>query len=164
MSKNREKIRFTVHAALIAAMYAAVSLAFAPTSFGPVQLRVSEALCVLPYFTPAAIPGLAIGCLIANLLGNAVILDIVFGPIATLIGAFGTYLLRKKKWIAPLPPILANALIIPFVLSYGYGMQQAIPFMMLTVGIGEIISIYVLGMIFYFALQKRAKAIFGQIE
>ena len=154
------------YAAIIAAMY--VVLTYVAKLFGldsgMIQVRFSEMLCILPMFTSAAVPGLAIGCLLANILGGAVILDVVFGPVATLIGAFGTYLLRKRKWIAPLPPVLANALIVPFVLAYGYGMSEAIPFMMLTVGIGEIISIYVLGMAFYFALEKRAKGIFGQIE
>lgn len=154
------------YAAIIAAMY--VVLTYVAKLFGldsgMIQVRFSEMLCILPMFTSAAVPGLAIGCLIANILGGAVILDVVFGPVATLIGAFGTYLLRKRKWIAPLPPVLANALIVPFVLAYGYGMSEAIPFMMLTVGIGEIISIYALGMVFYFALEKRAKGIFGQIE
>ena len=160
---QKKKTLWICYAAIIASMY--VLLTYLAKLFGldsgMIQVRFSEMLCILPMFTSAAIPGLAIGCLLANLLGNAVILDIIFGPIATLIGALGTYWLRKRKWIAPLPPILANSLIIPFVLSYGYGMTQAIPFMMLTVGIGEIISIYVLGMLFYFALQKRAKAIFG---
>ena len=154
------------YAAIIAAMY--VVLTYVAKLFGldsgMIQVRFSEMLCILPMFTSAAVPGLAIGCLLANILGGAVILDVVFGPVATLIGAFGTYLLRKRKWIAPLPPVLANALIVPFVLAYGYGMSEAIPFMMLTVGIGEIISIYVIGMVFYFALEKRAKGIFGQIE
>ena len=164
--KQKKKTLWMCYAAIIAAMY--VVLTYVAKLFGldsgMIQVRFSEMLCILPMFTSAAIPGLAIGCLLANVLGGAVILDVVFGPVATLIGAVGTYLLRKKRWLAPLPPVLANALIVPFVLAYGYGMTEAIPFMMLTVGIGEIISIYVLGMAFYFALQKRAKGIFGQIE
>ena len=164
--KQKKKTLWMCYAAIIAAMY--VVLTYVAKLFGldsgMIQVRFSEMLCILPMFTSAAVPGLAIGCLLANILGGAVILDVVFGPVATLIGAFGTYLLRKRKWIAPLPPVLANALIVPFVLAYGYGMSEAIPFMMLTVGIGEIISIYVIGMVFYFALEKRAKGIFGQIE
>jgi uncharacterized membrane protein len=88
-----------------------------------------------------------VGCFLANLLTGAAWLDILVGPIATLIGAVGTYLLRKKKYLAPLPPILANVILIPLVLTYGYGMEQALPLMMLTVGIGEVISIYGLGML-----------------
>ena len=160
--KNRAKTIFLCQGAIIAAIY--VVLTYITHMFGldsgVIQIRVSEMLCVLPMFTTAAIPGLYLGCLLANLLTGAVWLDVIFGPIATLIGALGTYALRRWKWVAPLPPIAANTLIIPFVLSYGYGMEQAIPFMMLTVGIGEILSIYLLGMIFYFSIRKRAKSIF----
>jgi uncharacterized membrane protein len=117
-------------------------------------------LCILPVFTPAAIPGLYLGCLLANVLTGAVWLDILIGPIATLIGALGTYALRKVKWLAPIPAVLSNALIVPFVLAYGYEMSEAIPIMMLTVGVGEVISAGVLGMILYFALHKSAKKIF----
>ena len=160
--KNRAKTIFLCQGAIIAAIY--VVLTYITHMFGldsgVIQIRVSEMLCVLPMFTTAAIPGLYIGCLLANLLTGAVWLDVIFGPIATLIGALGTYALRRWKWVAPLPPIAANTLMIPFVLSYGYGMEQAIPFMMLTVGIGEILSIYLLGMIFYFSIRKRAKSIF----
>ena len=160
--KNRAKTIFLCQGAIIAAIY--VVLTYITHMFGldsgVIQIRVSEMLCVLPMFTTAAIPGLYLGCLLANLLTGAVWLDVIAGPVATLIGAIGTYALRRWKWVAPLPPIAANTLIIPFVLSYGYGMEQAIPFMMLTVCIGEILSIYLLGMIFYFAIRKRAKNIF----
>jgi uncharacterized membrane protein len=160
--KNRAKTIFLCQGAIIAAIY--VVLTYITHMFGldsgVIQIRVSEMLCVLPMFTTAAIPGLYLGCLLANLLTGAVWLDVIAGPVATLIGAIGTYALRRWKWVAPLPPIAANTLIIPFVLSYSYGMEQAIPFMMLTVGIGEILSIYLLGMIFYFAIRKRAKNIF----
>ena len=166
MKKQQKRTLWICYAAIIAAMY--VVLTYLAKLFGldsgMIQVRFSEMLCILPIFTSAAIPGVTIGCLLANLLGGAVALDIILGPVATLIGALGTYLLRKKRWLAPLPPILANTLIIPFVLAYGYGMTQAIPFMMLTVGAGEVISIYVLGMAFFFALEKRARSIFGQIE
>ena len=84
----------------------------------------------------------------------------LIGPVATLIGALGTYALRKYKWIAPIPPILSNTILIPFVLAYGYEMEQSVPFMMLTVGIGEVISVYILGMMAYFALKKHASKIF----
>ena len=139
--KNRKRNLFICYAAIIAALYVVLTY-FAHLlglDAGVIQVRLSEALCILPMFTPAAIPGLYIGCLLANLLTGAVWLDILVGPIATLIGAVGTYLLRRYKWIAPLPPVLSNAVIVPFVLAYGYGVEQAIPFMMLTVGIGEII-------------------------
>lgn len=156
-TKNHEKTLFVCRAAVIAALYVAltyVSRAFGLDS-GMIQLRVSEALCVLPIFTPAAIPGLYLGCLSANLLTGAHWLDILVGPVATLIGALGTYALKKLPYLAPAPAVLSNALIIPFVLAYGYGMGEAIPFMMVTVGIGELLSVYLFGMVLYFALRKR---------
>ncbi len=113
--------------------------------------------------TSKAIPGLFIGCLIGNILGGAILPDIIFGSIATLIGAFFTWKLREKSpYLAPVPPIIANILIVPFVLRYGYGVALPIPFMMCTVGIGEIISCAVLGMVLYFALKKYAKTLFAQ--
>ena len=116
-------------------VYVVLTLVFAPLSFGEVQIRFSEALTVLPFFTPAAIPGLFVGCIIANLLGGAIPVDIIFGSIATLIGAFFTYKLRNTgKWTAPIPPIVSNIVIVPLVLRYGYGINLPIPFMMLTVG------------------------------
>ena len=161
--KNRKRTLFICYAAIIAALYVVLTY-FAHLlglDSGVIQVRLSEALCILPMLTSAAIPGLYIGCLLANVLTGAVWLDILVGPVATLVGAVGTYLLRKYKWIAPLPPVLSNAVIVPFVLAYGYGVEQAIPFMMLTVGIGEIISIYLLGMLLYTALYKRAGRMFN---
>ena len=142
--KNK-RVLFMAQAAMIAAIYVVLTIVFAPFSFGEVQVRIAEALTILPVFTPAAIPGLFIGCLIGNILGGALLPDIIFGSLATLIGALFTYLLRKRsKFLAPLPPILANIVVVPFVLRYAYGVLLPIPFMMLTVGIGEIISCGVL--------------------
>lgn len=149
-------------AALIASLYVVLTLiasAFGLSSYA-IQVRFSEALCILPIFTTAAIPGLAIGCLISNLICAALWQDILFGTLATLIGALGTYALRKYKWIAPLPPILANMLIIPFVLAYCYGFEGGVLYFMLTVGIGEIISVYLLGMILRRALEKHQSVLF----
>ena len=160
--KNRGTL-FMVQAAAIAAVYVVLTTVFAAFSFGEVQVRISEALTILPVFTPAAIPGLFVGCLISNFLGGAILLDVIFGSIATLIGAVFTWKLRNSsKWLAPLPPIVANAIIVPFTLYYGYGVNLPIPFMMLTVGIGEVISCGVLGMILYGALNKYRYAIFGK--
>ena len=148
-------------AAMIAAIYVVITLVFAPFSYGEVQVRLSEALTILPAFTPAAIPGLFIGCLISNILGGCIIPDIVLGSLATLIGAIFTYSLRNKsKYLAPVPPILANALIVPFILRFGYMVPLPIPFMMVTVGIGEVISCGLLGMILYAALNKYRATIF----
>ena len=161
-SKSFERTVYLCRAALIAAAYVVLTLLMRVLGLDSyvIQLRLSEMLCILPIFTSAAIPGLTIGCFLANLLSRAVILDVIVGPVATLIGAVGTYLLKKYKWLAPLPPVLSNTVIIPFVLSYGYGMTEAIPFMMMTVGIGEVLSIYGAGMVFYFAIHKHSKRLF----
>lgn len=157
-----KKILFICHAAMIAALYVVLTLVASSIDLasGNIQLRFSEALTILPFFTPAAIPGLTIGCLISNLIAGCVPLDILFGTFATLLGALGSYALRHYKWLVPLPPILSNSLIVPWVLRLGYGMPLSIPFMMLTVGIGEILSCYVLGMILLLALEKSGSAFF----
>lgn len=155
------KVLFMAQAAMIAAIYVVLTLVFAPFSYGEVQVRISEALTILPVFTPAAIPGLFIGCIISNILGGCILPDIVFGSLATLLGAFFTWKLQNQnKFLAPLPPIISNVLIVPFVLRYGYQVVLPIPLLMLTVGIGEIISCMVLGMIVYTALNKYRRTIF----
>ncbi len=160
--KNKSTL-FLAQGAMIAAVYVVLTLVFAPISYGEVQVRVSEALTVLPFFTSAAVPGLFVGCLIANILGGAILPDIIFGSIATLLGAAGTYLLRKRtRFLAPAPPIVANTVIVPFVLYYGYGVNLPIPFMMLTVGAGEVISCGVLGLIVQTVLMKYRKVLFGK--
>lgn len=159
---NRKNTNFLVHGALIAAVYVALTMMFAPVCFGPIQFRISEALCILPYFTPAAIPGLFLGCLISNLLGTAVMMDVVFGSIATLIGAIGSYALRRHKYLVCVPPILANTIIIPWVLRFAYGVPDLIPFMMLTVGIGEILAIGILGNGLLTLLERYESIIFRQ--
>lgn len=158
-----KKVLFLVQGAAIAAIYVVLTIVFAAISFGEVQVRISEALTILPYFTPAAVPGLFVGCIIANLLGGAIPVDILCGSLATLLGAVFTYLLRKNtRWLAPLPPIISNTVIVPFVLYYGYGINLPIPFMMLTVGIGEVISCGVLGMIVLTALDRYRHVIFKE--
>ena len=162
--KNKSTL-FLAQGAMIAAVYVVLTLVFAPISYGEVQVRVSEALTVLPFFTPAAVPGLFAGCLIANILGGAILPDIIFGSLATLLGAVGTYLLRKKtRFLAPIPPTVANTVIVPFVLYYGYGVNLPIPFMMLTVGLGEVISCGVLGLIAQTVMMKYRKVLFGQTQ
>lgn len=158
---KNQKVLFLTHAAMIAAIYVVLTMIFQPFSFSEIQVRIAEALTILPFFTPAAIPGLFVGCLIGNILGGCVLPDIIFGSLATLIGALFTYLLRKQnKFLAPIPPIISNIFIIPFVLRYAYGFNLPIPFMMLTVGIGEIISCGVLGMILLSTLEKYQYKIF----
>lgn len=161
-SKTYTRTLFLCRAALIASLYIVLTLLSSALglSSGVIQVRFSEMLCILPVFTPAAIPGLAIGCLCSNLITAAIWQDIVFGTLATLIGAFGTYALRRFKWLAPLPPVLANTIIIPFVLAYGYKFEGGLPYFMLTVAIGEIISVYLLGLILYAALEKKKNILF----
>ncbi|MBO4235181.1 MAG: QueT transporter family protein [Firmicutes bacterium] len=184
-----DKALYITQAGIIAAIYVVLTVVFAPFAFKEVQVRSAEALTILPFFFPAAVPGVFIGCIIGNILGGAVLPDIVFGSLATLIGALGTYYVgivyRKRKEyrtgnslgftgngkyatspfeqgsrsnsggnplikyliIAAIPPIIANAIIVPFVLRYAYGVPMAIPLMMLTVGAGEIISCGILGVL-----------------
>ena len=150
-----KKVLLMVQAAMIAAIY--VVLTFVANAFGlanyAVQVRFSEALTILPFFTPAAIPGLFIGCLLSNILTGCALPDIIFGSLATLTGAFFTYKLRRYKWLAPVPPIIANMIVIPPVLLYAYGIRP-LWFSVITVTAGEIISCGVLGMLLLLALEK----------
>ena len=155
------KVTFITQAAAIAAIYVVLTLVFAPISYGEVQVRIAEALTILPFFMPAAIPGLFIGCLIANTIGGSIILDVIFGSIATLLGAIGTWLLRKNRWLAPLPPIISNTIIVPLVLRFGYGVLLPLPLLMIFIAIGEIISCYVLGELLLSVLKPYAGRIFG---
>lgn len=159
--KNK-KVSYLTQAAMIAAIYVVLTVVFAPISFGEIQVRIAEMLTILPIFTPAAIPGLFIGCLIGNIMGGAILPDIICGSIATLIGAAGTYMLREHhKIVAVLPPIFVNTLIVPFVLRYAYSIVLPIPFLALTVGIGEIISCGILGIVLATVLKKYSGKIFA---
>ena len=168
--RNRNVTMIT-QGAIIAALY--VVLTMLANAMGlanyALQVRFSEALCVLPFFTVAAIPGLTVGCLISNMLTGAMVWDVLFGSLATLLGAIGTYLLRKYKVLMLFPPIIANAVIVPFVLRYGYGItwmmndvEWSIPYFALTVGIGEIISVCGLGGVLFKALLPYKNIIFKE--
>ena len=161
---RNKKVLLITQAAMIAAIYVVLTCFISAFNLasGAIQVRISEALTILPVFTPAAIPGLFLGCLISNLVTGCMPLDVVFGSLATLIGACGTYALRKKKWLAPIPPIVANMVIVPLVLRYVHMLEGSIPFFMLTVGIGEVISCYVLGSILLNVLNKYKTYIFRQ--
>ena len=160
--RTNKKTVFICQSALIASLYVALTFvsALLGLSSSAVQVRLSEVLCILAVFTPSAIPGLAIGCLLANLITGCVVWDVVFGAVATLIGAVGTYLLKKRPILALLPPILSNTVIIPFVLKYAYGLSEGIIYMFITVGIGEIISVGILGFILYKSLIPYKNRIF----
>ena len=167
--KKHSNIMSLVTAAMIAALY--VVLSFASNAFGlasgAVQVRISEALTVLPYFTSSAIPGLAIGCLLFNLLSGAMLFDVIFGTVATLLGAVGSYIIGKAakrlpwmKFLVPLPPILANTFLIPWVLKTAYGFKDAYWYLVTTVGIGELLSCGVLGLILMITLLPMRKHVF----
>ena len=147
--------QYLTHAAAIAAIYTVLTVIAAGFGLanGAVQVRFSEALTVLPFFTPAAVPGLAVGCLISNIVTGCALPDIIFGTLATLLGALGSHALRRNRFLVSLPPILANTSIIPFVLSYAYHIPGGIPYFMLTVGAGEVISCLLFGQILLTALS-----------
>ena len=163
VSKMKQtKTQHLTRAAIIAALY--VALTYVASLFGlssgVIQLRLSEALTVLPVFTSAAIPGLYIGCLLANLLTGAAPYDVLFGSLATLIGAVGTYLFRRApRVIATVPPILANTVIVPFILIWVYEVPDALWFLFLTIFIGEALSAGVLGVLVYSVVNKNKKAL-----
>ena len=175
----KSNVKYLCDAAMIAAIYVVLNVLFMPISFGPIQCRISEALTVLPAFLPAAVPGVAVGCLIANILGGAILPDIVFGTLATLIAAVASYKLTQPmqtelykthkasisfRVLTVLPPIISNTIIVPLVLKFAYGYGDALYFMMFTVCIGEVIAVAGLGNIlitiaarvpFFAALRNR---------
>ena len=161
IKKSDEKVIHMVQAAMIAAVYVALTLPIQPIAYGPIQFRVSEALTILPYFTSAAIPGVTIGCFLSNILMGAPLPDIIFGTLATLIGTIFSRMLRRQKFLVCIPPILSNALIIPWVLKFAYEFEDAVPFMMLTVGAGEVLAAGVLGTMLLLALERCRNMVFG---
>lgn len=161
MNKKKKKgVLYLTRGAMIAACY--VVLTYVANLFGlangAIQFRISEALCILPVFLPEAVPGLFIGCLISNLITAGNPFDVVFGALATLIGAYGAWLLRKLPnkllWLATLPTVLANMLIVPPVLIFAYGAEDAYLWLVLTVGIGEIVCAAIGGTVLGYALKK----------
>ena len=160
----KNKTLFLTRAALIAAMY--VVLTYIANALGlangAIQVRFSEALTVLPVFTPAAVPGLAVGCLVSNLLTGCAIWDVIFGTLATLIGALGTLFIGKTKfkYLSFFPPVAANTLVVPIVIANVYGTDLALPVLFLTVFAGEIISCGILGLALQKSLEKFGGALF----
>lgn len=155
---DRNNTAYLTYAGLIAAIY--VVLTFVSQSVGlasgAIQFRLSEMLTILPMFTASAIPGLTVGCVLANILTGCAMWDVVFGSVATLIGAFGTYMLRKTEnpYLGALPPILSNMIIVPFVLQKVYGVPDGYWYLLVTVGIGEVVCCGVLGVIMYKVIKK----------
>lgn len=149
--------KFLLQAAIIASIYAVLTILLMPLSYGVMQIRVSEALTILPYFTPAAIPGLFVGCLISNAIGPNGIIDMIFGSGASLIAAVGSYLLRGRPLLVPLPPVAVNALIIGIMLHYIYGVPISLPLCILWVGVGQLVACYGLGYPLLKYLKKYKK-------
>ena len=160
MKRNNtsRRVLFLCRAALIGALYAALTYLGMPFASGVIQFRISEALCILPLFLPEAIPGLYVGCILANIFPSLSVPDMIFGSLATLIGAVGAYLLRnlplKWRWVATLPTIFANAFIVPLVLRFSYGSPDSYMFMFASVGIGEIVCAGIGGSLLYYTLRK----------
>lgn len=150
--KNGSTALFVAQAGIIAALYVVLTVFAAgfDLASGAIQVRISEALTVLPVFTPAAVPGLFIGCLLANLITGSAVYDVVFGSLITLAAAVVTRLLKDRKFIYTIPPVLFNALGVPVILVLAYGVTTAYPLLVLTVGAGEAISVFGFG----FALKK----------
>ena len=162
MNNRKTKTAFLTKSAMIAALYVLLTeiSALLGISSGVIQFRLSEMFAVLPIFTPAAIPGVFIGCMISNIITGGVFWDVVFGSLASLLGAWGAWALRKKSvYLVPVPTILANMIIVPFVLRYAYGAEGSIPFFMLTVGLGEFVCAGILG-VFLAKTLKKYKIIF----
>ena len=159
--RSDKKMLALCRGAIIGALYTALTLLCGLLGLAsmPVQLRLSEALCVLPFFMPEAIFGLTVGCFISNLLVGGVWADVLFGTLATLLGALGTYAVRKLKgkcrFLCILPPIVSNTVIIPFVLRYAYGMGDGWLWLAAGVGLGELLSVGVFGTLLFTALEKR---------
>ena len=161
--KRRSSALYLTRGAMIAALYVAITWLCSAVglSSGVIQFRISEAMCILPVFLPEAVPALFIGCMLSNLIAGGVIWDIVFGALATLLGAIGARLLRKLPpkfiWAATLPTLISNMLIVPPVLIFAYGAADAYWFILVTVGIGELVCACFGGAALYFLLKKTLK-------
>ena len=152
-------VKSLARAGMIAAIYAAMTLIFAPISFNAVQFRISEAMTVLPILLPEAVPGLAVGCLVANILGGAALPDVIGGTLATLIAAILTRTLRKKPVLAMASPVVINGLIVGPLVYFCYEYQSvfslgALGFTVFTVALGEAVVVAVLGTLLIKALPK----------
>ena len=151
---------YLTRGAMTAALYVALTYLSSLFSLdkGAVQFRISEMLCILPAFLPEAVLGLTVGCIIANLSTGSLILDVIFGSLATFIGAVGSRLLRKlpKKlaWLIPIPTVLANAVIVPFIIKYVYMTKGFYWIFFLTVGLGELVCAGIMGTLLYYSIKK----------
>ncbi|MCX7842587.1 MAG: QueT transporter family protein [Clostridia bacterium] len=152
------KIKFIARAAIIAALYAVSTIALGPIGSGIMQVRASEALTVLPFFTTAAIPGLFAGCIVANMVTGMGPWDVLFGSLATLLAAFLTYKM-PNKYLAPLPPVIVNALVVGTTLGFVLNTPHWIAISL--VGLGELISCYAIGYPLLLLLEKFKSRLFS---
>ena len=170
INSSKKVALYMAEGGLIAALYVVLTMlvnAFGLASY-PIQLRLSEALCIVPVFTPAAVPGLFIGCLIANLMSACIWQDVIFGSLATLLGALCTYLIGKMcrerprlcGVLAGIPAVLANTLIMPPILKFAYFFPGSVWYFFLTVFVGEVLSAWLLGLVLFTAVYPRRDKIF----
>lgn len=148
------KLRFWIQGAVIAAVYAVVTVVAAPISYGIMQVRVSESMTVLPALTSAGLPGIFVGCIVANLLGPYGIIDVICGSLASLLGAYGTYKLKDRPFLMLLPPVIANGIIIGAMLHYAYGVKLNLFLCMSWVAAGEFLACYIIGLPLFYLLRK----------
>ena len=151
-----ERTLWLTQSAVIAALYAVFTLILPVNAAGTVEFRISEALTMIAALTPAAVPGLTIGCVLANILHGAALLDVIFGSLATLLAAAATYLTRKNIWVAAVWPAVFNGLIVGLLLKYVYQMEMSLPLLMLSVAAGELVICYVLGIPLVKLLEKTS--------
>jgi uncharacterized membrane protein len=148
------KLKYIIRVAMIAAIYVVLNIIFASISYGPIQVRIAEALTVLPFIDPSAIIGLFVGCILANILGPLGMVDIIGGSLCTLVAAYLTYKLKDPK-LAPLPPVLINAFGVSIYLHLLFDLSYWIT--VLYIGIGEVIACYILGYPLLILLIKNKK-------
>lgn len=160
---RRTKATYIFQFLIIAALYAGITIAEQFTvgmTKDIIQVRLSDALTVLPVFTPAAIPGLFAGCMVSNYVIGCQTYDVIFGSLATLVGATGTYLVRKHRFMAPVPPIIINMITIPLLFTYVYRYEDSFWYYVIAIGIGQIIACGILGMALMLGLEDHKDKLF----
>ncbi len=164
--RSNSNIRYLCEASLIAALYVMLTILSAAfgLSGGAIQLRLSEAICIFAVFTPAAVPGVALGCFVSNLLTGCALWDIIFGTLASFFGMIACRALRKFPYLASAPYALINIIAIPLIQAYVYSAKEALPLLFMFMSIGEILSVYAVGMPLYYILNKNKTVIFKEAK
>ena len=158
--KNRNQTWNLAMGGMVAALYVVFTYLanLLGLASGAIQVRISEGLCLLPCLFSSAVPGLTLGCVLANLLTGCVPLDVIFGSLATLIGAVGTRMMRNKPYLSWIPPVLSNTIIVPIVLMKAYGVDTAWPLLTFQIFAGEMISCCGIGILVYTLVKKASKS------